>query len=120
VSQVGGNGGHNGGNYFHGIPHQRGWGFFGDLRRFITPLALRAGRYLGKHLLHTGSNVLSDVASGSSLKDAARSRMRETSKKIKSDVFEKLQQGEGIKRKRKRKKCQSKSKCRKTKRDIFT
>ncbi|XP_035209161.1 uncharacterized protein F54H12.2-like [Stegodyphus dumicola] len=72
-AQVGGGGG----VYFQGIPHQRGYGFFGDLRRYITPLALRAGRYLGKQLMQTGKNVLSDVAAGSSFKDSARSRIRQ-------------------------------------------
>lgn len=92
-----------GGGPFVGIAHQRGYGIFKDISRFVTPLALRAGRYLGKHLLQTGKNVVSDVASGSSLKRAARDRFRETAKRIKSDIFEKLQQGEGIKRKRRKK-----------------
>ncbi|GBN52646.1 hypothetical protein AVEN_40918-1, partial [Araneus ventricosus] len=37
-----------GGNvYFKGVPYQRGYGLFGDLRRFITPMIIRAGKYLG-------------------------------------------------------------------------
>ncbi|GFS58226.1 uncharacterized protein F54H12.2 [Trichonephila clavipes] len=74
-----------GGNYFQGSPYQRGYGFFGDLRRYITPLALRAGKYLGNHLLRTGKNVVHDVAGGTSFKDSARNRLRETSKQIKDD-----------------------------------
>lgn len=111
-----------GGNYFQGIPHQRGYGFFQDLSRYITPIAIKAGRYLGNQFLQTGRNVISDVASGASFKDSARNRLRETSKKIKSDIFQKLQHGKGgINRKRKRKKSQSSSKCRKTTpRDIFS
>ncbi|GFT57588.1 uncharacterized protein F54H12.2 [Trichonephila clavipes] len=77
-----------GGNYFQGSPYQRGYGFFGDLRRYITPLALRAGKYLGNHLLQTGKNVVHDVAGGTSFKDSARNRLRETSKQIKDDFFE--------------------------------
>ncbi|GFR15560.1 uncharacterized protein TNCT_294901 [Trichonephila clavata] len=50
---------------------------------FITPIAMKAGKYLGKHILSAGSKVMSDVASGSSLKDSARSRFRQTSKQIK-------------------------------------
>ncbi|GFY03870.1 uncharacterized protein F54H12.2 [Trichonephila clavipes] len=85
-----------GGNYFQGSPYQRGYGFFGDLRRYITPLALRAGKYLGNHLLRTGKNVVHDVAGRTSFKDSARNRLRETSKQIKDDFFRKLQEGKGI------------------------
>ena len=110
-----------GGAYFQGIPHQRGYGFFGDLRRYITPLAIRAGRYLGKQLLHAGKNVITDVASGTPIRDSTRNRLRETSNKIKQDIFQKLQQGKGIKRKRQKRSCQSKAKRRKsTYRDIFS
>lgn len=110
-----------GGGPFIGVPHQRGYGIFKDLSRFITPLALRAGRYLGKHLLQTGKNVISDLASGSSIKRSARNRIQETTKKIKNDIFQKLQHGEGIKRKRRKKSNQSRTKRRKTDHsDIFT
>lgn len=101
-AQVGG-----GDVYFRGISHQRGYGFFGDLRRYITPIALKAGRYLGRHLLHAGKNVISDVSSGEKFRDATRSRLRETTKKIKEDIFKQLQQGSGIKRKRSKKSKQS-------------
>lgn len=84
-SQAGG-----GGNYFHGIPHQRGYGFFSDLRCFITPLAVKAGRYLVKQLFQTGKNVIGDILSGASFRDSVRNRLRETSTKIKDDVFQKL------------------------------
>lgn len=106
--------------YFQGVAHQRGYGFFGDLRRYITPIALRAGKYLGKQLLQTGTNVMQDVASGQTFKDSARARMRETSKKVKSDFFKTLQSGGGIKRKQSSKKAHSaKRKRRKITKDIF-
>ncbi|GBL93153.1 hypothetical protein AVEN_139119-1 [Araneus ventricosus] len=89
-----------GGPYFQGVSHQRGYGMFSNLFRFITPIAMKAGKYLGKHILSAGSKVMSDVASGSSLKDSARSRFRETSKKIKDDIIHKIQSGSGIKRKK--------------------
>lgn len=115
-SQVGG-----GGIYFQGVPHQRGTGFFHDLTRYVSPILLRAGKYLGRHLLHTGKNVITDVASGSSLRNAAQNRLRETSRKIKDDFFQKLQQGKGIKRKRNKRKTQLKAKRSKTARkDIFS
>ncbi|GFQ64023.1 uncharacterized protein TNCT_13051 [Trichonephila clavata] len=76
-----------GGPYFHGVSHQGGYGMFSNLFRFITPIAMKAGKYLGKHILSAGSKVMSDDASGSSLKDSARSRFRETSKQIKKMTF---------------------------------
>ncbi|GBN66250.1 hypothetical protein AVEN_218087-1 [Araneus ventricosus] len=101
-----------GGGYFRGaVGIQRGYGVFGDLKRYITPLAIKAGKYLGQHLLHTGKNVLSDVREGKSFRDAARSRLHQSSKKIRDDFFQQLhQQGKGIKRKAPRKRCQSKAK----------
>lgn len=116
-SQVGG------GPYFSGVAHQRGYGFFGDLARYITPIALKAGKYLGKKLLNTGANVISDVASGTPLRGSARSRFKEATGQIKEDLFKQLQQhGKGIKRKRKTSKKQSNTKRRKEKHyhDIFS
>lgn len=103
-----------GGAYFQGIAHQRGYGLFGDLKRVISPIALSAGKYLGKQLLKTGSHVISDVAGGRSFKESAKSRLRETGKNIKDDFFRKLQGGSGIKRKRNKKTRQCKNKRRKT------
>ncbi|GFS68789.1 uncharacterized protein TNCV_408841 [Trichonephila clavipes] len=88
-----------GGPYFQGVGHQRGYGMFSNLFRFITPIAMKAGKYLGKHLLSAGSKVVSDVAAGASLKDSAKSRFRETTKKIKDDILHKIQTGSGIKKK---------------------
>lgn len=115
-SQVGG-----GGIYFQGVPHQRGIGFFNDLTRFVSPILLRAGKYLGRQLLQTGKNVITDVASGSSIRSSTQNRLRETSRKRKNDFFQKLQHGKGIKRKRNTKKTQLKAKSSKiTRKDIFS
>lgn len=115
-SQVG-----SGNSYFRGIAHQRGYGFFGDLRRYITPLVIKAGNYLGKQLFQTGKNVLSDVSTGTSFRDSTRHRFREASNNVKNDIFSKLQQGQGIKRKRKKRTRQSKTKrCKKAQTDIFS
>ncbi|GFQ69266.1 uncharacterized protein TNCT_718301 [Trichonephila clavata] len=48
--------------------------------------------------------VMSDVVSGTSLKDSTRARLKETSKNIKDDILHKLQSGSGIKRKKSRNK----------------
>ena len=109
-----------GNNYFQGIAHQRGYGFLGDLKRHITPLLFKAGRYLAKNIFETGKKVASDVASGSGFKESARRRLNETSKNVRADIFEKLQSGQGIKRKRKNRSRQTQVKRRaKRARDIF-
>ncbi|GFQ85184.1 uncharacterized protein TNCT_131111 [Trichonephila clavata] len=94
----------NGGSYFQGVSHQRGYGMFSNLFRMISPIAMKAGKHLGKHILSTGSKVMSDVVSGTSLKDSTRARLKETSKNIKDDILHKLQSGSGIKRKKSRNK----------------
>lgn len=98
----------NTGTYFQGVRYQRGGGFFQNIFRSAAPLMIRAGKYFGKKLLRAGSNVMSDIASGSSLKDSARTRFREATKNIKEDLFQKLgqQSGEGIKKKRRKKSSQ--------------
>ena len=113
------------GPYFHGVLHQRGYGFFGELRRYLQPIAMKATSYLGKHFLNTGKNVISDISSGVSFRDAARKRFRETSDNVKKDLLDKLQQqGSGkkaIKRKRKRQSNHSPKKhCKFARRDIFS
>ncbi|GFS82534.1 uncharacterized protein TNCV_2469861 [Trichonephila clavipes] len=47
------------GSYFaSNYPIQRGYGLFSNLRRYAMPIMMKAGKYLGKHLLSTGQNVL--------------------------------------------------------------
>ena len=104
-------GGGNTDAYFQGVRYQRGGGFFQNIFRSNAPLMMKAGKYFGKRLLNVGSNVVSDITSGNSLKDSARSRFREEAENIKDDLFQKLQQrGEGIKKKRRKKSMQSSSK----------
>ncbi|GBN80353.1 Uncharacterized protein F54H12.2 [Araneus ventricosus] len=43
-------------------------------------------------MLDTGKNVFNDYTSGNSLEDSMRTRLRQTSKQIKDDFFQKLQQ----------------------------
>lgn len=87
------------GQYFQGVPYQRGYGLFGDIVRYITPFVSKAGRYLGKHLLSTGTKVISDVAVGKKFKQSAAERLKESGVKIKDELLSKLQHGSGIKRK---------------------
>lgn len=63
-------GGGNTGNYFQGVRYQRGGGWFQQIYRSISPLMIKAGKYFRKKLLRAGGNVMTDIATGSSLKDA--------------------------------------------------
>ncbi|GFQ95514.1 uncharacterized protein TNCT_88911 [Trichonephila clavata] len=94
----------NGGSYFQGVSHQRGYGMFSNLFRMISPIAMKAGKYLGKHILSTGSKVMSDVVSGNISERFDKGEMKETCKNIKDDILHKLQSGSGIKRKKSRNK----------------
>lgn len=87
--------------YASNYPIQRGFGLFSNLGRFVIPLLKQAGVYLGKNLLSTGQNVLQDVSEGKNIADSARIRFRESGKKIKDDVLQRIQSGRGriIKRK---------------------
>lgn len=117
-NQVGG-----GGPYFQGVLHQRGYGLFGDIFRKISPFIYKAGKYLGRNLLHTGSNIISDVAEGKQFKTAAKQRFVETGENMKDDVIHKLQTGSGIKRKRTTnsvKSIQKKRRVTKGRKDIFS
>ncbi|GFR17900.1 uncharacterized protein TNCT_24991 [Trichonephila clavata] len=49
------------GSYFQGVSHQRGYGMFSNLFRMISPIAMKAGKYLGKHILSTGSKCMFDA-----------------------------------------------------------
>ena len=86
--------------YFQGIPIQRGYGIFGDIFRRFSPYIVKAGKYFGKKLLHTGSKIINDVTAGKSIRESAKDRLLETGRTIGDDVIKNLQSGSGIKRKR--------------------
>ena len=66
--------------YYAGNRNQRGHGFFSSLFRFAVPFLKRGGLSLAKHLLHTGSNIVSDVEAGRNLRDSAKERFVESEK----------------------------------------
>ncbi|GFT65433.1 uncharacterized protein TNCV_1902071 [Trichonephila clavipes] len=82
------------------FPIQRGYGIFSSLRRYALPLMMQAGKYLGKHLLESGQNIVEDVSRGKSFRHAARDQIRQSGREIKADIIRKLQGGGGgVKRK---------------------
>ncbi|GFX96434.1 uncharacterized protein TNCV_2055511 [Trichonephila clavipes] len=71
------------------FPIQRGYGFF----RYALPLMMQAGKYLGKRLLESGQNIVEDVSRGKSFRPAARDRICQSGREIKTDIIRKLQGG---------------------------
>ncbi|GFT03748.1 uncharacterized protein TNCV_411401 [Trichonephila clavipes] len=64
------------------------------------PIMIKAGKYLGKHLLSTGQNVLEDMSQGKSFKAASKYQLRQVGEEIKKDILRKLKGG--VKRKKHR------------------
>lgn len=79
---------------FIGAPYQRGHGlgsFLSGLFRRALPLLTRGARVVGKEALHTGMNILDDVAHNTPFKDAFRSRITESGRNLKRKAEEKLE-----------------------------
>ncbi|GFX30965.1 hypothetical protein TNCV_784491 [Trichonephila clavipes] len=80
---------------------------------------MKAGKYLGTHLLSTGQNVLEDMSQGKSFKEASKYQLRQVGEEIKKDILHKLKGGGGVKRKKlsSRRQTKRKKSCEK---DVFT
>ncbi|GFY21085.1 uncharacterized protein TNCV_3991291 [Trichonephila clavipes] len=80
---------------------------------------MKAGKYLGKHLLSTGQDVLEDMSQGKSFKEASKYQLRQVDEEIKNDILRKLKGGGGVKRKIQslRRQTKRKKSCEK---DVFT
>jgi len=79
----------NGLSGFEGVRYQKGHGFFG---RLISSFAKPLLGYLGKKLLHTGTNIATDVLAGQNFKTSGKKRLHETMKLIGSDAKRKMDQ----------------------------
>ncbi|GFS93068.1 uncharacterized protein TNCV_532701 [Trichonephila clavipes] len=64
------------------------------------PIMMKSGKYLEKHLLSTGQNVLEDMSQGKSFKEASKYQLRQVGEEIKKDILRKLKGGGGVKRKK--------------------
>ncbi|GFT70202.1 uncharacterized protein TNCV_3456621 [Trichonephila clavipes] len=88
------------GSYFAlNYPIQISYGLFSNLRRYAMPIMMKAGKYLGKHLLSTGQKVLEDMSQGKSFKEALNYELRQVGEEFKKDILRKLKGG-GVKRKK--------------------
>ncbi|GFV74356.1 hypothetical protein TNCV_5127991 [Trichonephila clavipes] len=67
---------------------------------YAKPIMIKAGKYLGKHLLSTGQNVLEDMSQGKSFKEASKCQLWQVGEEIKKDILRKLKGGGGVKRNR--------------------
>lgn len=89
------------GSYQHG--HGIG-AFLGGLFRRVVPFLGKAARAIGKEAIHTGVNVLSDVATGQvPFKQSLEHRLTETGMRLKRKASEKLDEmmrGSGYKSQR--------------------
>jgi len=102
---------------YYGKAGQRGHGIgsvLGSLGRIALPFLKGIGSYLGRRALSTGVDIGTDLLSGKSFKQSAKTRLSEGARGIVGDVVNKLQSGSGRKRKRQTKKECKKGKRRKT------
>ncbi|KAL3105724.1 hypothetical protein niasHT_029009 [Heterodera trifolii] len=63
--------------YFVGSKYQRGFGFLGNVARFLTPIAKNIASSAGQEGLAAGQRVLSDIAQGRDLRDAVREHSKQ-------------------------------------------
>lgn len=100
---------------FAGQRYQKGDGFFGRLiSGSVLPIIRKVLPYLGKTALNTGVNILSDVASGDSVRSSAKRRLQETGRKVGEKAMAKVKEITGSgKRKRTSKRTVKKKPARK-------
>lgn len=78
------------GDFYSGPIYQRGYGigsFLGGLFRSILPLLKKTGVAIGKEVLHSGSNFISDLGNNVNPRAAFDMRAKETLQKIKKKVL---------------------------------
>lgn len=78
---------------FIGSPYQRGHGigsFLGGLFRKILPYLSRGARVVGKEALRAGLNVMEDVENNTPIKEALKTRLKESGGNLKRKAGEKI------------------------------
>ena len=91
------------GSGFSGVPYQRGYGLgglLGGLFRSILPMAKSALKTVGKEALRTGVGIASDVLAGEKLETSAKERARAAGQSLLKRAHDRLQSGEGVRKKR--------------------
>ena len=108
--------------YFSGSQRQLGYGLgniFASLGRSVLPLVKRGAKSIGKEVLKSGTNFVSDILEGKNLKQAALNRTKETGSNLLRKVTTFPGERKRIKKTTKRKK-KSSSKAKRAKTDIFS
>ena len=92
---------------FRGARYQRGHGlgnFFSGLKRVAIPLLKRGAEFMLPRLFKTGREIVSDVASGTKIKDALKARVPGAAKEAAKDAINEAaqhffnQSGSGLRR----------------------
>lgn len=96
---------------FAGVKYQKGFGFFG---RLMSGAILPFLRFLGKNALNTGANIAKDIVDSDdfsleNIKEISKSKIKDAGKEMIKKANDKLQKGNGIKRKLKTKKIRTKA-----------
>lgn len=84
---------------YRGTPYQRGAGlgsFFKSLFRMAVPVLKNIGRKVGKQALHTGADLLADIAHGKPVIESTRKQLKSSTAKVLREVGDELQEGEGL------------------------
>ena len=108
--------------YFSGSQRQLGYGLgniFASLGRSVLPLVKRGAKSIGKEVLKSGTNFVSDILEGKNLKQAALNKTKETGSNLRRKVATFPGERKRIKKTTKRKKKFS-SKAKRVKTDIFS
>ena len=108
--------------YFSDSQRQLGYGLrniFASLGRSVLPLVKRGAKSIGKEVLKSGTNFVSDILEGKNLKQAALNRTKETGSNLLRKVTTFPGERQKIKKTTKRKK-KSSSKAKRVKTDIFS
>lgn len=98
----------NGMSHYQGVSFQKGYGlgsWFRRIFRTALPFLVKGTKTISKEALRTGSRVASDVLSGQNLKEAVKTRTKESGRNLAQKAVDRIQSmvGKG-KYKRKRKK----------------
>ena len=107
--------------FFSGLQRQLGYGLgniFASLGQSVLPLVKRGAKSIGKEVLKSGTNFVSDILEGKNLKQAALNRTKETGSNLLRKVATFPGNGKELKNHKKKKKSTSKAKRAKT--DIFS
>lgn len=80
--------------------NHRGYGFFSSFYKLLIPILKSVGKEVGREALVTGAKTLSDVATGSSLKESAMKHAKEGVHNLLEKGAASTKTGSGRKRKR--------------------